>query len=64
MVELPQGRVEGDTLVSRGGLSYSAFRSLFANKDDFSVLVSFLVSEKCLHTIVVLVLFCTAYENY
>ena len=28
-MELPQGRVEGDTLVSRGGLSYSAFRSLF-----------------------------------
>ena len=28
VVELPQGRVEGDILVSRGGLSYSAFRSL------------------------------------
>jgi len=28
VVELPQGRVEGDTLFSRGGISYSAFRSL------------------------------------
>ena len=37
MVELPQGRVKGDTLVSRGGLSYSAFRSLFVNGDDFGV---------------------------
>ena len=27
VVELPQGRVEGEILVSRGGLSYSAFRS-------------------------------------
>ena len=40
MVDLPQGMIKGDTLVSRGGLSYSAFRSLFLHFDRF-------LSPKC-----------------
>ena len=36
VVDLPQGQIKGDTLVSRAGLSYSAFRSSFHGKEKSS----------------------------